>query len=74
MSLKKNAEDPMESVKDKQVNLRRTGGASKAERSMREVHHGIFCTCGQKDEENLEKDIHYRKASSSRRRGRSPTI
>ena len=42
MGLQKNVEDPVDSAKDKQVNHRRTGGASKAESFMDEAHHGIF--------------------------------
>ena len=39
---KKNVEDPMNKVKDKQLNCGRTGGASKIEHFVREAHHGIF--------------------------------
>ena len=51
MSLEKNASNFMDSVKDKQVDRKRTGGASKAEHSMRKTHHTIFWTHGQKERE-----------------------
>ena len=60
MSQAKNGDDSMDSAKDKQVNCRRTEGAGKAERSMREAHHELmryFRRVARKNEENLEKNI-----------------
>ena len=41
MGLEKFVEDPIDSKKDKQVNCRRAGGASKAESSMLGAYYGI---------------------------------